>query len=165
MAAPRTPQAIAEIIAAEAHAQGVPPRLALAFADHESRLDPLAEGDRQWPYRDGGALYRRHVLERPELAHNPWRTDPSVWHSYGLFQLLAPFHVQAHEHPHVLLDPRINAQRGIATIRRYLGQAAGNLYDTRRRYVGCGPDARCAPETLERIDHAWQASLQKWGLA
>src|SRR4051812_46824745 len=60
-------EAVAALIADEARAQGVDPRVALAFADAESALRPAAQGDLDWPYRNGGALYHKHVLGNPAL--------------------------------------------------------------------------------------------------
>lgn len=158
---------IVALIAAEASAQGVDPRVALAFADAESGLRPEAQGDLDWPYRNGGELYQKHVLGNPALLRNPYRGDPSVWHSYGLFQLLAPYHVLELEHPAVLLDPRINAQRGVRAIRSALERSGGELYQARRRYAGCGPGSGCERNAalLAHVDGRWSQMLHKWGLA
>ena len=155
------------MIAAEASAQGVDPRVALAFADAESGLRPEAQGDLDWPYRNGGELYQKHVLGNPALLRSPYRGDPSVWHSYGLFQLLAPYHVLELEHPAVLLDPRINTQRGVRAIRTALERSGGELYQARRRYAGCGPGSGCERNAslLAHVDGRWSQMLHKWGLA
>jgi hypothetical protein len=160
-------EAIAALIVDEAHAQGVDPRVALAFADAESGLRPDEQGDLDWPYRNGGELYQKHVLGNPALLRNPYRGDPSVWHSYGLFQLLAPYHVLELEHPAVLLDPRINARRGVRAVRTALERSGGELYQARRRYAGCGPGSGCEHNTalLARIDGRWSQALNKWGIA
>jgi hypothetical protein len=159
-------RAIASLIAAEALAQGVDPRVALAFADAESALHPDAQGDLDWPYRSNGALYQKHVLGNPSLSRNPYRGDPSIWHSYGLFQLLAPYHVLELEHPAVLLDPHINAQRGVRAVRTALERSGGELYQARRRYAGCGPGSGCEQNAalVARIDARWAQALHKWGL-
>lgn len=158
--------AIVALIADEARAQGVDPRVALAFADAESALRPNAQGDLDWAYRSNGALYQQHVLGNPALARNPYRGDPSLWHSYGLFQLLAPYHVHELEHPAVLLDARVNAQRGVRAIRTALERSAGELYQARRRYAGCGPGSSCEHNgaRLTQIDSRWSQALRKWGL-
>jgi len=165
---PSTPRRLAHqdvltLITREAAAVGLDPRVAVAFAERESRLDPLALGDAGWAAKNDN--YRRHVLQNPRLASNPWRNVPSLWRSYGLFQLLAPFHVQQHEHPHVLLDPQLNTQRGVRAVRGALERSGGNLYEARRRYVGCGPGTACTADELARIDTAWAQSLHRWGLA
>ena len=158
---------IPALIAAEASAQGVDPRVALAFADAESGFRADAQGDCDWPYRNGGELYRKHVLENPALLRNPYRGDPSVWHSYGLFQLLAPYHVHELEHPAVLLDPRVNAQRGVRAVRTALERSGGELYQARRRYAGCGPGSSCERNAalLAHVDGRWAQMLNKWGIA
>jgi hypothetical protein len=165
--APRDGRAISALIADEARAQGVDPRVALAFADAESALRPDVQGDLDWPYRSSGALYQKHVLGDPTLSRNPYRGDPSVWHSYGLFQLLAPYHVLELEHPAVLLDPHINAQRGVRAVRTALERSGGELYQARRRYAGCGPGSGCEQNAalVARIDARWGQALHKWGLA
>jgi hypothetical protein len=164
---PSSSAAMAALIAEEAHAQGVDPRVALAFADAESGLRPEAQGDLDWPYRDGGELYQKHVLGNPALLRNPYRGDPSVWHSYGLFQLLAPYHVLELEHPAVLLDPRTNARRGVRAVRTALERSGGELYQARRRYAWCGPGSGCERNTalLARVDGRWSQALHKWGIA
>ena len=169
---PAQPRAMAQpevlaLITHEAHAAGIDPRLAIAFAELESGLDPFAMGDGNWATRNNSEKYQRHVLANPRLAKNPWRTVPGLWRSYGLFQLLAPFHVLDNEHPQVLLDPQLNAHRGVRAVRSALEESGGNLYLARRRYVGCGPHSDCAknPAEIARIDQAWTQSLQRWGLA
>jgi hypothetical protein len=165
--APSSAGPIIALVAAEASAQGIDPRVALAFADAESGLHPDAQGDLDWPYRNGGELYQKHVLGNPALLRNPYRGDPSVWHSYGLFQLLAPYHVLELEHPAVLLDPRTNTQRGVRAIRTALERSGGELYQARRRYAGCGPGSGCERNAalLARVDGRWSQMLHKWGLA
>jgi hypothetical protein len=153
------------LITREAAAVGLSPRVAVAFAERESGLDPHAVGDAGWATKNQGDNYRRYVLANPRLDANPWRNTPSLWRSYGLFQSLAPFYVQEHEHPHVLLDPQLNAQRGVRAVRSALEKSGGNIYEARRRYVGCGPATACSAEELARIDAAWAQSLQRWGLA
>ena len=153
------------LITREAAAVGLDPRVAIAFAERESGLDPNAMGDAGWATKNQGDNYRRHVLANPRLASNPWRNVPSLWHSYGLFQLLAPFYVHEHEHPHVLLDPLLNTQRGVRAVRSALDKSGGNLYEARRRYVGCGPATACNADALARVDAAWAQSLERWGLA
>jgi hypothetical protein len=158
-------QDVLTLITREAAAVGLDPRIAVAFAEHESGLDPFRLGDAGWAEKNQGENYRRHVLENPRLASNPWRHVPSLWRSYGLFQLLAPFHVQGNEHPHVLLHPLLNTQRGVRAVRAVLEQSGGNLYEARRRYVGCGPGTTCSADVLAHVDAAWARSLHRWGLA
>jgi Transglycosylase SLT domain len=158
-------EGVLALITREATAVGLDPRVAVAFAERESGLNPQAMGDAGWAMKNQGDNYQRCVLANPRLDTNPWRNVPNLWRSYGLFQLLAPFHVQAHEHPHVLLDPQLNAQRGVRAVRSVLEKSGGNLYEARRRYVGCGPDTACHAEELARIDAAWAQSLKRLGLA
>lgn len=136
-------QGIRDLITRIARAQGVPVDVALAFAWLESRFDPRREGDRQWAFKRA-SKYRELVLDAPKFAANPWRTDAGRWHSYGLYQLLAPYHTLADEDPRKLLDPQINAERGIAEIRR-LYQRYHDANAVRLAYVGCGPDGRGCP--------------------
>ena len=154
------------LIADQARAIGLHPALAIAFADRESQLDPNAEGDKEWPNKNNGDNYRRFVLQSPKFTNNPWRNQPELWHSYGLFQLLAPFHLEGHEHPHTLLHPVINAQRGVRAVKHAVDLSSGDLYEARRRYVGCGPGTACDsnPAQRQRIDSAWQQTLQKWSI-
>lgn len=142
---------------------GVPAYVGLAFADLESKLSPSAEGDLDWPKRKQGALYQQHVLGNPKLAHNPARDDPSAWHSYGLFQLLAPYWVEPFEHPRQLLDPSVNADRGVRFIGQLLAKHHGNVEAARLEYVGCGPDgSRCSAELVAQVRTSLARSLQKW---
>ena len=162
--APAEGEGVEQLIRAEAARQGLDPRVALVFADLESSLDPSAIGDRDWALKDGGARYRRLVLDEPRFAQNPARLVPEAWASYGLFGLLAPYHAGPLEHPHVLLDPRVNAERGIAHLRRLLQRSGGSLIEARRRYVGCPPPKFCEPITLGRVDGRFARTARKWGL-
>jgi hypothetical protein len=154
---------IVQLIREEAERQGVPAHVALAFADIESGLQPDAVGDLDWSTRRNGELYRKHVLRSERLQDNPARHDPSAWHSYGLFQLLAPYHVGPLEHPSVLLDPRTNAERGVRFLGQLLSRARGDVYAARLAYVGCGLDgSRCAAADVERIRARLHAALERW---
>lgn len=137
---------------------GVPEAVALAFAELESGFNPAVQGDQQWPEKRP-ELYRTLVLD----TSNPYRQDASLWHSYGLFQLLAPYHVQVGEHPHVLLDPELNARRAVAQIKRLLRQAAGDVAGARLAYIGCGVDgARCAAAVTEAALARFAPVYQRW---
>lgn len=124
--------------AADRHA--IRRRIALAFAWVESRHDPTLEGDIGWHLRKSGALYHRHVLGNADLACNPARDQPDQWHSYGLFQLLAPYHVRPLEHPRRLLDPHVNADRGCEAIAHLLLRTSGDVQRARFGYIGGGLD-------------------------
>lgn len=123
------------LIRAEALRQGVDPVLALATAETESNFNPQVPGDTQWPYKRGGELYQKHVLDSAALKDNPARLEAKAWHSYGLFQLLAPFHVRPHEHPDVLWDPAVNAERGVAFLKA-LWQKHQDVRKVRLAYAG-----------------------------
>lgn len=124
------------IIAAACRKYGVEFRAALAFAWLESRLNPEAKGDLQWAQWNDGERYRKNVLENPKLANNPFRETPEVWHSYGLFQLLAPYFVSGEEDPRILYNPVINADRGVRKIATSLKAAGGSLGGARIHYAG-----------------------------
>lgn len=130
--------AIVRTIREAADRHGVPRQVALAFAYLESRLNPAAQGDLEWHEKRGGSLYQSLVRDAAKFEQNPARNDPEAWHSYGLFQLLAPYHVKPLEHPRVLLNPAVNADRGCAEIRRLLTRARGDVRSARLAYVGCG---------------------------
>jgi soluble lytic murein transglycosylase-like protein len=155
--------AIIALIRAEADRQHVPRAIALAFAAVESAFNPQAEGDLNWPTKRDGALYREHVLEQVRLMHNPARNDPAAWHSYGLYQLLAPYHVPAHLHPRELLRPGLNAEIGIRFIASLLKQAGGDPAKARLAYVGCGLDGRrCSEGTRENVLAAFATAYEHW---
>lgn len=137
---------------------GVPAAVALAFADVESGFNPAEQGDLKWPEKKP-ELFRKLVLDKG----GPYAGDPSLWHSYGLFQLLAPYHVLVGEHPHVLLDPELNARRGIAAIKRLLKTTGGNAEAARLAYIGCGVDgARCADDVTAAALARFRPALSKW---
>lgn len=161
---PRAPsQEVMAFIRGAARAASVPEHVALAFADVESGLNPRAAGDRDWAYRDGGALYRRHVLANVRLAKNPARLDPGAWHSYGLFQLNAAHFAGPLEHPQELYDARINAQRGCVHIARLLARAKGDVFAARLAYVGCGYDgSKCSREHVAKVRERIGAALERW---
>lgn len=155
---------VVTLIERQAKAQGVPPTLALAFADIESRLNPDAEGDITWHEREDGARYRKHVLGNKRLASNPALLEAPAWHSYGLFQLLAPWHVDADQHPRSLLNAEVNAQKGVAAIKRALKQAKGDPYGARLAYVGCGVDgSSCDAKTVRDVREKLRKALVKHG--
>ena len=110
--------------------------VALAFAWCESRFDPRAEGDLSWAERDTGKRYQRHVMSAVRLRENPARFDQKAWHSYGLFQLLAPYHVGDEQHPKELLDPELNAAIACKSIRSLLYRTGGDVEAARLLYVG-----------------------------
>lgn len=140
------------LIRAEAAKQGVPAYVALATAYVESRLNPDAEGDLRW--HDNVDRYRANVP-----ASNPYRAIPKLWHAYGLFQLLAPYHVRGNESPLVLLDPQINVERGVRRLRELIALTDGDLDEVRLRYVG---GTKLSPEKQEPILHAWRNALQRY---
>lgn len=119
---------IRELIRAAARRNGVPERLALAIARAESGFNPRAAGDLKW-WEDAARF------ERVVPKSNPFRTQRPLWHSYGLFQLLAPYHVVGPEDPRVLFDPGINADRGTAFLAR-LVKRYGDWDRVRLAYVG-----------------------------
>lgn len=155
---------IADIIAQHARAAGINPRLAMAFADLESGINPGALHDQDWATRDGCANYRKHVLGNAKFNQNPGRGEPAAWMGYGLFGLMSPFFLGALEHPRVLLDPNINAMRGTGLIAQHLRSSGGNVRDARLRYVGCYPAERCSPTKVAQIDRRLQDALRKWGV-
>lgn len=161
--APRKPgeddPAIVQLVREAADRHGVPRRVALAFAWCESRLIPTAQGDLKWHERDGGRLYRERVQQNPRFRFNPARDQPERWHSYGLFQLLACYHVLPNERPERLLEPAVNAERGCAEIARLLMLARGDEKAARLKYIGCGfAGSNCAREvvadTLQKLERA-----------
>jgi len=158
--------AMVRMIARIARDRGVPPHVALAFARVESNFNPRAEGDLDWGRRKGGELYRRLVLSRPEFSGNPARLDPDAWHSYGLFQLLAPYHVRPLEHPAELLRPELNAIRGVELIKRLLARTGGDPVAARLAYVGCGTDGSlCPAATAQRVRDRIVPELERWRLS
>ena len=151
------------LIRSEAARHSVPVALALAVAELESRFNPSAEGDKLWHTKQGGALYRKLVHDEPRFAANPARLEPEAWHSYGVFQLLAPYHVQPHEHPRVLLDPKVNISRGVRFLASLLKRAEGDPYAARLAYVGCGFDGgKCSLQTANEVRQRLSSALSKW---
>ena len=146
------------IIRAEAQRQGVPAPIALAFAEAESNFNAAAAGDLGWASKRP-ELYRQIVLDNPAMAQNPARTDPRAWHSYGLFQLLAPYHTRPTEHPKVLYDPTINAHRGIAFIRGLLRKHSDDLVQTRLAYAGA---LRASQAEQDRVLARFARIYQRW---
>lgn len=154
---------IREIIVRSADRHGIPRRAALAFAWIESRFDPDAEGDLEWHEKRDGRLYRTHVLRAARFAQNPARSDAKCWHSYGLFQLLACYHCEGHEHPSALLDPELNADRGCRMIARLLRRANGDIRSARLAYIGCGYEGElCSDKTVSAAVDALTAALLRF---
>lgn len=154
---------VVQLIREAADRHGISRRVALSFAWCESRFNPAAEGDLIWHERHAGALYRKHVLHNPRLQSNPDRLTPEVWHSYGLFQLLAPYHVQPLERPAVLLDPVINADRGCAAIALHLAKAQGDVLAARFSYVGGGvAGSRLSPPQRQIVREQLQRALEQF---
>lgn len=162
---------IQNLIVREAERQGVEPRIALTFVDLESRFTPSAVGDADWPHRvrkNGQTNHEKWVLNNPVFDNNPWRSDPDVWVSYGLFQLLSPHHLSKHNpnaHPAELLDPKTNAKIGIGIIKRMVNKYGEDWVKVRLGYGGtCMIPGRCSYETIERIVGRLDARTEKWGL-
>jgi hypothetical protein len=154
----------ADIIRGAADRHHVSRQVALAFSWVESRHDPACEGDLHWHTKLGGKLYQNHVVRAERLARNPARNDPPVWHSYGLFQLLACYFVGPLEHPILLRDPVINADRGCKEIRRLLDKNAGDVRAARLQYVGCGPKGElCAEPAVSKIVNALTLAMERFG--
>lgn len=147
------------LIREEARAAGVPEAVALAFAEVESNFAPYAEGDKHWHELDGGAKYKRLVRDNPKFIGNPARMQPELWHAYGLFQLLAPYHTRPMENPRVLLDPVTNAQRAMVAIKRLLAEYRDPL-DARTAYV-CG-SLRCSAAKRAEIARRFVPAYERW---
>lgn len=154
------PPELVELIRREAALAGVPLPVALAFARVETNFNVRAEGDLDWPKKKP-ANYRVLVTEgRPD---NPYRDQPSLWHSYGLYQLHAAHHVKGAEHPHVLLDPQVNVPRAMAAIARFLRASGGDPVEARYRYVGCGEaGANCGASKRAEIRAKLEAALSEF---
>lgn len=149
------------IAAADFHA--VPHAVALAFADVESGFNPRADGDIGWAEKNGGRNYQR-VLADARLANNPARDNPAAWHSYGLYQLLALYHVGPSEDPSVLYEPSINANRGCKFIGQLLQKTNGNVEAARLAYVGCGADGRhCSADQVAQVRNRIRVAVARWG--
>jgi soluble lytic murein transglycosylase-like protein len=146
------------LVRAEAQRQGVEPALALATAEVESQFDPNAKGDVLWAQKKP-ALYIKLVRDNPLMARNPARTEPTAWHSYGLFQLLAPHHVRALEHPSVLFDPQLNAQRGIAFIKGLMRKHGSDPVTMRLAYAGA---LNVSEAEKERVLKRFAQAYQRW---
>jgi hypothetical protein len=148
-----------DLITREARAQGVDPVLALAIAETESGFNPAAKGDARWSELDGGKRYREHVLDNPKFAANPARTSPKEWFSYGLFQLLAPYHVGPSEHPRVLWDPAINAARGVAVLKQLMRKHGGDVAQVRLAYAGA---LKLEPAAQELVLRRFATNYRNW---
>ena len=144
------------LIRAEAKRQGVPAPIALAVAEVESNFNPAARGDLAWAEKRP-ELYEKLVRDNPAMARNPARNDRKAWHSYGLYQLLAPHFVRGMESPSLLLDPEVNAQRGIAFIKSLLKKHDDDLAQMRLAYAGAqNANALERARVLERFTQAYE---------
>lgn len=141
-----------------ARAWGVPVQVALAFAWLESRFDPRADGDEQWAQKRP-EKYRELVLDAPRFADNPWRTDAARWHSYGLFQLLAPYHTLPTEDPWALYDPEINAERAMKTLANLLARHDGDPIKARLDFAGA---SKLGPETQAMLSKRMRDALVRF---
>lgn len=151
---------VRSLVRSEAARQGVPVPVALAVAELESGFDPRAPGDLDWSKRRGGELYQKLVLDNPRLARNPARDDPSAWHSYGVFQLLAPHFVEPLEHPSALYDAQTNVTRGVNYLRRLLARY-GDPVSARLAYIGC-PPGHCSEAACDVARAKFRKALAKW---
>lgn len=161
---PMTEHVVRDLITEAADRHQIPRRVALAFAWLESRFRVNAVGDLDWATRDDGRRYRAHVLADPRLKSNPARDDPAAWCSYGLFQLLAAYHVEPHEHPRELLDPRRNADRGCAFIRRLLQRTKGDVQQARWVYLGLSVEDAKHAQAREEASKKLRAALRLFSM-
>lgn len=147
------------IITRAALKHGVPVPVAMAWAEVESRFNPNAAGDKLWASKRPG-LYRDLVLVK--LGKNPEANNPAAWHSYGLFQLLAPYHVGMTENPAILYNPEVNADRGLRTVANLLKRTHGDPIAARLLYVGEGSDPIDTPAE-KAIAENIRGALSRWG--
>lgn len=154
------PAELVALIRREAALAGVPLQVALAFARVESGFNANAQGDLDWPKKKP-ANYRVLVTEgRPS---NPYRDQPGLWHSYGVYQLHAAHHVKGQEDPRVLLDPQVNVPRAMVTIARLLQASGGDPLEARYRYVGCGQlGAKCPDSERRKIRAKLESALAEF---
>lgn len=146
--------AIEQAIASEASRQGVDPKVAIAFARVESGMKPGSIGDRAWPERvrgDGRTNHQALVLGNAKFNNNPYRNQPELWVSYGLFQLLAVYSLDSmpDADPRILLNPATNIRLGVAKIKMRLDQYGGDVLKARIAYkcgsaTGCSDDVRAS---------------------
>lgn len=148
------------LIRSIASAAGLPAAVALATAEVEGNFNPRAQGDLKWHEKKGGELYRKNVRDNPRFADNPARLQPELWHSYGAFQLLAPYHLEPNEHPHVLLDPTINAQRGVRMLARLFKHYNGDVAKVRVHY-GAGSQ-NVSEATRATLLERFLPAYEKW---
>ena len=137
-----------QIVRAEAVRQGVPVEVALATVRLESNFDSSAKGDLNW--------HKTARFEKNVPKDSPFRGQPELWHSYGLFQLLAPYHVTGTEDPRILFDPNINTERGVAYLRRLLLANHGDLDSARLQYTGAH---RADAQTQIKVLAKWANAL------
>ncbi len=152
---------IPNIIRKIADQQGVPRQVALAWADAESGLNPNLEDNLDWPTADGGARYKSLVVDNPRLFDNPARTDPSAWHSYGLYRLPAAFYSAGNQHPKELLDPTWNATLALGNIAKLYRTYHGS-WDAARLAFVCGSPTGCPPAQAQQILAMTHEYLKKW---
>lgn len=138
------------MVRVEAREQGVPALLALATARVESHFDHDAIGDRNWHLN-------RSRFDRVVSRESPYYDQPELWRSYGVFQLLAPYHVEPGEDPRVLLDPPTNIARGVRRLKDLLSRCNGDWDAVRLAYKGIARDNPNAPRVLRRFHHAIDA--------
>jgi hypothetical protein len=153
-----------EQIKAEALKQGVDPRIALTFADLESRFQSGAVGDRTWPFR--GDKWERFVRDNPRYSANQFRNQRDLWVSYGLFQLLSPFELWREEpnaDPRILALPEVNARLGVAKIKRLQDEFGKDPLKIRIKYV-CGSIRSCDPGKVLSIARKLANTAPKHGL-
>lgn len=151
-------------IKAEALKQGVDPRIALTFADLESRFQSGAVGDRTWPFR--GDKWERFVRDNPRYVANRFRSERDPWVSYGLFQLLAAFELwreNPNADPRVLSLPEVNARLGVAKIKRLQEEFGNDPLKIRIKYV-CGSIRSCDPGKVLSIARKLANTAPKHGL-
>lgn len=146
------------LVRAEAHRQGVAEPIALAFAEAESDFDDGVEGDLDWATKKPDK-YESLVLRNPKLAKNPARLDARAWHSYGLFQLLAAHHVRPSEHPRALLDPALNAQRGVTYIKGLLRKHGDDVAQARLAYTGA---LTASQDVKDKVLERFAPIYQRW---
>ena len=157
--APEPTSEVRAIIEREAWRRRVHPRAALLFAELESGFNPHAYGASDWASTHPDEW---HALRR-RMPCNLAIDDPTAWGRYGLFGLLAAYHVYPDEHPRVLSDPAVNAARGIPLLKRTLDSAGGDVRSARRFYVGCGLDGSlCSAERLAELDARLTAAARRW---
>lgn len=95
---------------------------------------------------------------RRQHPDNVYTSMPSLWASYGPFQLHARWRLGPWESPAMLNIPEVSIPRSVALLSEMLSEEGGNWERVRLRWV-CGK-GKCSPKKRRKVLRRWRYAVR-----